>query len=55
MATSTRIPAFTVPSDPLAEASPHPAADRSFDAARVVGLITICILCGASLHFLNLL
>jgi len=59
MATSTRLPAFTAPSrvrpaEPAAVAR-RSTRNRTHDAARMIGLSTICLLAGTSLHFLNFL
>jgi hypothetical protein len=57
MATSTRLPAFTAPSTarPVARVAVAkvPRRNRAYDAARVLGMSTICLLAGTSLHFLN--
>ena len=57
MATSTRLPAFTAPSPAcLAEqgsVAQRPPRNRPHQTARMIGLSTICLLAGTSLHFLN--
>jgi len=55
MATSTRLPAFTVPSKVRASVVKSPRRDRAQGAARMIGMTTICLLTGTSLHFLNLI
>jgi hypothetical protein len=55
MATSTRLPAFTRPSTVRAAVIKPPRRDRAYEMARMIGMMTICLLTGTSLHFLNLI
>ncbi len=59
MATSTRLPAFstasTVCPGPDATSAPPRRRSRADGTARLIGLSTICLLAGTSLHFLNLI